>query len=119
MANIQEALKLHNEDNLAGIPENLINNAKLRANEKDKSNSWCFSLDTDFFILMKFCENRMIRKDIMYKSQSKCNGGKFDNTGYVKKIVKLKHDRANLLGFKNHADFVLEKRMADAWGTLR
>ena len=109
---------IDNEDNLAGIPKNLINNAKLRANEKDKSNSWCFSLDTDFFILMKFCENRMIRKDIMYKSQSKCNGGKFDNSDILKEISALRHERANILGYDSHADYVLDRRMAKSKQTV-
>ena len=43
----------------------------------------------------------------------KCNGDDFDNTLIIKKIVKLKHKRARLLGFDNFADYILEKRMAE------
>ena len=42
-----------------------------------------------------------------------CNGGKFDNNSIITKIVELKHKRAQLLGYKSHADFVLERRMAE------
>ena len=43
-----------------------------------------------------------------------CNGGKYDNNEVIKQIVRLKHKRANLLGYKTHADFILERRMAEA-----
>ena len=41
---------------------------------------------------------------------SLCNGGEFDNSGIIKKIVSLKHKRANLLGFDTFADYILERR---------
>ena len=50
----------------------------------------------------------------MLAHAKKCNGGKNDNTFILKKIVKLKHQRAQLLGYDNFADYILEKRMASS-----
>ena len=41
-----------------------------------------------------------------------CNGGEYDNSNIIKEIVKLKHKRV-ILGYNSHADFVLERRMAE------
>ena len=99
-------------DHIKELPENMVNSAKQKATDKNNENKWCFSLDTDFFILMRFCSNREIRKDIMARQQSRCNGGEFDTSEILQKISKLRHQKANLLGFDSHADFVLDRRMA-------
>ena len=103
---------ISDEDNLIDLPESKVASAKQKAIDNEKPNKWCFSLDTDFFILMKFCKNSSIRKEIMFKTQSRCNGGKYDNTQILQTISKLRHERANLLGFNTHADYVLDRRMA-------
>ena len=52
-------------------------------------------------------------KEVMSAFSRKCNGDDYDNAPTVKRIVKLKHERARLLGYDNFADYVLEKRMAE------
>ena len=43
---------------------------------------------------------------------SRCVDGEFDTSKIINQIVQFKHERANLLGYKSHADYVLEERMA-------
>ena len=69
-------------------------------------------------IFSQFCNNRNIRKDIVMKTSSRCNGGEFDNFDILKKISKLRHERANLLGFETHADLTLDRRMAKTKQTV-
>ena len=58
---------------------------------------------------MKYSKRRDLREKLMKASSTKCYGDKFDNAEYVKKIASLKHKRANILGYDNYADYVLEK----------
>jgi len=109
---------IKNKEDLSGIPDGLIKAAKQRSKDNDNPDSWCFSLDTDFFILIKTCDNRNIRRELMLLSQSKCNGGKFDNSLILKEISTLRYKRANLLGYSSHADFVLDRRMAKTKKTV-
>ena len=106
------------KEDVLDLPENMVNSAKLKAEEKNKPNKWCFSLDTDFFGLMRFSANRNIRKDIISKQQSRCNGGEFDTSDILKQISKLRQEKANMLGFDSHADFVLDRRMAQSKETV-
>jgi peptidyl-dipeptidase Dcp len=43
---------------------------------------------------------------------TRCNGGKFDNTKIIDTLVNLRLERANILGFKTHADYVLDNCLA-------
>ena len=105
---------IENEQDLEGIPENAIEAAKLYAKNKDVDNKWCFTLDTNLGILLKSCKNRSIRERITKLYGSKCNGDEFDNSDNLKMIAKLRHEKANLLGYDTHADFVLDRRMAQS-----
>ena len=62
---------------------------------------------------MTYSKKRHLREHLFKAYGGLCNGGKYDNNNVIKKIVKLKHKRAQLLGYKSHADFVLERRMAE------
>ena len=102
------------EEDLGGLPEIAINAAKTEATNKGKPNEWLITLQMPSFQpFITFSDNRKLRKEIMSAFSRKCNGDDFDNTLIIKKIVKLKHKRARLLGFDNFADYILEKRMAE------
>jgi peptidyl-dipeptidase Dcp len=63
---------------------------------------------------MKYAKNRELRKELSMAFGSKgFHGDELDNQENVLKIAKLRHERANLLGYKTHAHFVLEERMAE------
>ena len=64
---------------------------------------------------MTYCSNRKRREELYKVFASRgYKGDENDNREIVKKIVNLRHDRANLLGYKTHAHFVLEERMAES-----
>ena len=105
---------IEDESDIEGLPASAVNAAKELAVSKSRPNDWCFSLDTNFPVLMKSCKNRNIRKEVLSIFGSKCNGGKYDNSKILQEISKLRHEKANLLGYDTHADFTLKRRMAES-----
>ena len=102
------------ENDLDGLPQMIKDGAKMAAKSKGREDEWLFTLQfPSYYPFMKFSSRRDLRKQLMTASVTKCNGGEFDNTDICKKIAKLKHERAMLLGYDNFADYVLEKRMAE------
>jgi peptidyl-dipeptidase Dcp len=111
------AYQLHitNKKDLKGLPEAVIEAAKITATQ-NKKNGWIFTLDYPSYVpFITYAENRELRKEISLAFGSKSfKGNEYDNQQIVLNIVKLRHKRANLLGYKTHADFVLEERMAES-----
>jgi peptidyl-dipeptidase Dcp len=108
-------LHLTNENDLAGLPEGTIEAARLLAKEKGKE-GWIFTLDHPSYVpFLTYADNRELRKKmaIAFGARSFQNN-EFDNQQNVLKIAKLRFERANLLGYKTHAHFVLEERMAQS-----
>lgn len=104
-----------NEEDLEGLPSIAIESAKIAANEKGIEDKWLITLQMPSYLpFMKHSSKRDLREKLSKASATKCNGGEFDNSGLVKNIAKLKHQRVKLLGYDNYADYVLEKRMAES-----
>ncbi|MDH3322721.1 MAG: M3 family metallopeptidase, partial [Flavobacteriaceae bacterium] len=112
-------LVITDEEKLKGLPDGTIEAAKLIAKEtldpKEAKNSWVFTLDYPSYIpFMTYAENRDLREKMSNAFGAKAfQENKYDNQQNVLQIVKLRHERAKLLGYKTHADFVLEERMAE------
>ncbi|MGB0888350.1 MAG: M3 family metallopeptidase [Vicingaceae bacterium] len=108
-------MHLTNEADLVGLPDGIIEAAAMTAKAKEKE-GWIFTLDfPSYFPFMTYSANRELRKEMALASGSKVSkGDDLDNQKNVLKIVELRYKRANLLGYKNHADFVLEEQMATA-----
>jgi peptidyl-dipeptidase Dcp len=106
-------LLVTDEKALAGLPEGVLEAAKATAKAKDKE-GWLFTLAYPSFIpFMTYAENRKLREQLYRANATKsCKGDDLDNQAIVVKIVELRYKRANLLGYKNHAHFVLEEQMA-------
>ena len=107
------ALHLTNENDLAGLPEGAKEAAKQLAEAKDKE-GWLITLDYPSYIpFMTYADNRELRKELSLAFGSKgFKGNENDNKDIVLKIVNLRYERAQLLGYETHAHFVLEERMA-------
>ncbi|WP_040251784.1 M3 family metallopeptidase [Psychroserpens mesophilus] len=109
------AYELHitNEDDLSGLPEGAKEAAQQLAEAKGKE-GWLITLDYPSYIpFMTYADNRELRKELAIAAGAKAfKGDKLDNQENVLQIAKLRHERANLLGYKTHAHFVLEERMA-------
>lgn len=109
-------LLIEKKNDLAGLPEGAVDAAFQAAKEKSYEGKWLFTLDYPSYIpFMTYLENRDLRKKMFMAFGKKgFSGGETDNQSNVKTISKLRHERANLLGYKTHADFVLEERMAQS-----
>ena len=99
---------------LKGLPEGALEAAKQTAAKKDKE-GWIFTLDHPSYIpFMTYIDDRSLRKTMAIAFGKRAfQANKNDNQQIVLDIVNLRLQRANLLGYNTHADFVLEERMAE------
>jgi len=106
-------LHITNDEDLDGLPEDVKESASEVANTKNKE-GWIFTLEYPSYIpFMKYAKNRELRKTMALAFGAKgFHNDELDNRNNVLQIVKLRFDRAKLLGYNSHADFVLEERMA-------
>ena len=109
------AYELHvtDEAQLKGLPESALEEAQHLAETKGKT-GWIFTLQYPSYIpFMTYAENRELRKQLAIAFGAKgFQKNQYNNEEIVLKIAKLRHERANLLGYKTHAHYVLEERMA-------
>ena len=107
--------RLTDENQLDGLPEGEKEAAAQLAKSKDKE-GWLVTLDYPSYIpFMKYAKNRELRKELSLVFGSKgFHNDELDNQKIVLGITSLRHERAVLLGYKTHAHFVLEERMAEA-----
>lgn len=108
-------LLLDKEQDLAGLPEGAKEAAKQVAAEKGKK-GWVITLDYPSYVpFMKYAQNRALRKKLALAFGARAFQDKGQNNQqHVLDIVKLRHQRAQLLGYQSHAHFVLEDRMAQS-----
>ena len=107
-------LHITDEKDLSGLPEGVIEAAAQTAAEKEKK-GWVFTLDYPSYVpFMTYANNRELRKKMAIAFGAKgFHNDALDNQQNVLQIAKLRHKRANLLGYESHAHFVLEERMAE------
>lgn len=108
-------LHITQEHELAGLPEGAIEAAKDLATSLEKD-GWIFTLDYPSYIpFVTYADNRDIRKELVIAAGRKAfQDNEFNNEKIVLRIAQLRHERAQLLGYSTHADFVLEERMAQS-----
>ena len=107
-------MHLTEEKDLAGLPESVKEAAKEVAKSKEKE-GYIFTLDYPSYIpFLTYADNRELRKEMAIAAGKKAfKDNEFNNEQVVLDIVNLRNNRANLLGYKTHAHFVLEERMAE------
>ena len=101
------------EKDLAGLPDFAREAAKATAKQKGKEGG-VFTLQAPSYgPFMQYADNRDLRKKLFMAFNGRgYHGDKNDNSTIIQKIVNLRYERATLLGYKTHADFVLEESMA-------
>src|SRR5690606_33351777 len=111
------AYRLHITDiqDLSGLPESVIEASAALAKAEGKD-GWIFTLDYPSYIpFVTYADNRELRKEITLAAGRKgFQNNANNNEAIVLEIVRLRHQRAQLLGYATHADFVLEERMAES-----
>ena len=112
------SLLITDEADLTGLPEGVIAVAKDTA-EQAKQEGWQFSLQAPSFVpFMTYADNRDLRHQ-MYEayvtraSDVGPNAGKWDNQSLMDDILRLRQEKAQLLGFENYAALSLETKMAE------
>ncbi|WP_353097008.1 M3 family metallopeptidase [Empedobacter brevis] len=106
-------LIITNENDLKGLPQYAIDQAKADAEQKNHE-GWLITLQAPSYIpFMQYADNRELREKLFRANGVKAyQDNEYNNEENVKNIVKLRHKRAKILGYKTHADYVLEERMA-------
>lgn len=113
-------LVIEKEEDLAGLPENVIQGAAEAAKGKGYEGKWVFTLHKPSMIpFLQYSEKRDLREKIFtaYINRGN-NNNELDNKKILSRIAALRVKKANLLGYKTHADFVLEKNMAKTPGAV-
>jgi peptidyl-dipeptidase Dcp len=107
-------LVIDNEKDLDGLPKDVIDGAAQAAKENKLEGKWVFGLSrTSMTPFLQFAKNRDLREKLYrgYFMRGN-NNNKNDNKEIAAKIVNLRLQRANLLGFKTHAAYVIDQNMA-------
>jgi oligopeptidase A len=121
--NVQDAtdawsLHIEDMDELPGIPKQAMDRAAENAESKQLS-GWLWSLDYPTYdAIMTHAHNRQLREQL-YRAWStrgsdKSGNGEWDNSSNIEKILALRHEAANLVGFQSYADYSLATKMASS-----
>ena len=113
-------LIIDNENDLAGLPETSINAAAEFAAREGKSGKWMFSTSKPSWVpFMQFAENRELRKQMFRAYVNRGNNNDENDTKeLVEEIAVLRVKKANLLGYKTWADYVISDNMAKSSKTV-
>jgi oligopeptidase A len=115
-------LLVESEDELAGIPDDVKQAARAAA-EKDGKAGWQFSLHfPSYFPVLQFADNRALREKIYRANATKASEmgivfselEKWDNTGNIAQLLKLRDEEAKLLDYRSFAEVSLVPKMAES-----
>ena len=107
-------LVIDKKEDLAGLPDAQIAAAAEAAKSRGHQGKWAFTLHKPSLIpFLQYSEKRDLR-EIMFKGYINRgdNNNELDNKKILTEIAALRVKRANLLGYKTHAEYVLEENMA-------
>ena len=110
-------LVVKEEDKLIGLPETAKEAARQNAIEKlgeeEGKDVWVFTLQTPSMLpVLQYLEDDGIRKEVWSASDSLCVNAPYENEPLIRQIIKLRQEKAQILGKENFADAVLSRRMA-------
>jgi len=102
------------ESDLAGLPESVRQAAAEAAKEAGKPGKWLFTTQKASFIpVLQYSDNRELRKELLMAYTTRANhDNASDNKVVINRIMKLRTQKAQLLGFATSADFILDDTMA-------
>lgn len=107
-------LVIDKKEDLAGLPQNVIEGAAETAKEKKQDGKWVFTLHNASVIpFLQYADNRDLRKQIQQAYIKRGdNNDSLDNKKLIVEIMGLRIEKAKLLGYKNYAEYVLAENMA-------
>ena len=107
-------LVIDNKDDLKGLPDDVITAAAELARKAGQDGKWIFTLQKPSMLpFLQYAENRSLREKLYkgYLNRGNYNNA-FDNKEVIANIIKLRDQRAKLLGFPNYAAYVVDENMA-------
>lgn len=107
-------LLIDNEEDLAGLSEGQIMEAASRAEASGNAGKWQFGLDNPSVMpFLESADNRDLRRQMLNAYLNRCNNdNEQDNKEIIKNLVAKRLEKAQILGYENYAEYVLEERMA-------
>jgi len=105
-------------NDLAGLPESALAQARQAAEHEDQQ-GWLITLQFPSYIsVLTYADNRELRREHYEAFATRASdqgpqAGQFDNSDIMEKILQLRHEKAQLLGFNNYAELSLSTKMAD------
>ncbi len=106
-------LNITDEAKVAELPE-FVREALAAEAKARGEQGWTVTLQAPSYVpFMTYSSQRDLKEQLYKAYNSRAKGGEFDNTPIIHKIVELRMKIAKLLGFENHADYVLAERMAE------
>jgi peptidyl-dipeptidase Dcp len=107
-------LVIENKEDLSGLPESVIEAAEITAKEKGYDGKWVFTIQKPSLIpFLQYSDKRELREK-MFKAYIMVgdHNDELDNKEIAAQMVALRIRKANLLGYKTHAEYVLDMTMA-------
>ena len=102
---------------LAGLPQSAVDLAQHTAEQRDEK-GWLLTLDfPSFFPVMTYADDAALRREVYQAYQTRASdqgphAGQFDNSDAMERILALRHEQSQLLGFANYAERSLARKMA-------
>ena len=108
-------LVISDEKDLSGLPDSIVEAAAELASDKGHGGKWMFNLQYPSYVpFITYADNRALREEISKAFGSRAfKSNDRNNSDIIKRISKLRFERAQLLGFENHAAYMLQERMAE------
>ncbi|AIT09284.1 peptidase M3 [Candidatus Francisella endociliophora] len=108
----------NNEKELEGLSKNTIETAQAKAKQKELSEKYALGIDIPTYLaVMQQADNRELRekfyKAYCTKASKEADNKEFDNDETIEKILKLRIEKSEILGFKNYAENSLFTKMAE------
>jgi peptidyl-dipeptidase Dcp len=105
-------LFLEEGDDVAGLPDFVLAAARAEAAARGSEGGYLFTLSRSSITpFLQYSTRRGLREQI-YQAYTQCGQSAVDNHVVIRRIVSLRAERARLLGFATHADYMLDDRMA-------
>ena len=106
-----------NESELAGLPESAIAAARQSASQKGHKDAWRFTLQAPSIIpVLTYADNEALRREIWEAKSQIGRSEPYKNNDLVTEILALRHELSQLIGKKNFADYIAERRMVASGG---
>jgi peptidyl-dipeptidase Dcp len=104
---------IDDEKELTGLPESVKEAAANVAAEKGHKGAWAFTLDkTSWIPFLQYADNRDRRKELYTAWMNRGKSPEFNTTPIVNEILVLREEKAQLLGYKNFAEYAISNNMA-------